>query len=91
MSDQMNPTTPEAITAIRKRLIGENKVTIDQAAVVFDVTTRSIYSAITRHSIPFTKIFGTRYLELDDLRRAVFEDGNTAPRRSGRPRKHSSN
>jgi len=90
MSELMPSAAPPAadteIAAIRAKLIG-NKVTIAQAAAAFNVSERSVYLAIEARSIPFVKVFGVRYLEPDDLRRALVLDQSSAPRGRGRPRK----
>lgn len=80
--------TDPAAEALRKAVIGD-RVTIEQAAQAFGVTTRSIYNAIARHRIPFVRAFGTRFLAPDDLRRCLLAEGNAAPRGRGRPRKHA--
>jgi excisionase family DNA binding protein len=89
MSDMTTTTPPPAddavIAGLRAKLIG-NKVTIAQAAAAFGVTERTVYLAIDRHRIPFVKVFDVRYLEPDDLRRALVHDQNSAPRGRGRPR-----
>jgi hypothetical protein len=77
---------PAKIAALRASLIGK-KVTIAQAAAAFRVTERAIYQAIDLQKIPFSKVFGARYLEPDDLRRALVQSQNEAPRGRGRPRK----
>ncbi len=93
MSDPISTTPippPDApqpdLAAIRAALIGD-KITIAQAAAALTVTDRSIYNAIEQHGIPFSKVFGVRYLAPGDLRRALALDANTAPRGRGRPRK----
>jgi hypothetical protein len=93
MPDLMN-TTPIPLTegvqsdvsAIRAAMIGD-RITITQAAAAFDVTERSIYSAIEQHKIPYVKVFGVRYMAPADLRHALVLGSNTAPRGRGRPRK----
>ena len=88
MSDLMATTAAPAndpVAELRAKLIG-SKVPIEDAAAAFDVTVRAIYLAIARHRIPYTKIFNVRYLEPDDLRRALVSEQNTQ-RRRGRPRK----
>lgn len=76
----------EPALVLRAKLIG-NRVTIEQAAAAFDVTTRAIYQAIARHKIPFVKIFDVRYLDPEDLRSAIVAQSNTAPRGRGRPKR----
>jgi len=80
-----DPTDP-AVIALRASLIGD-RVTIPQAAAALDVTTRCIYGAITRHHIPYVRIFGVRYISPAALRAALSPESADAPRRRGRPRK----
>ena len=91
MSDHLmtaKATFPDdpAVAALRAKLIG-NKVTIAQAAAAFHVSERAIYLAIERDHIPYVKVFDVRYLEPDDLRRAVVKNQNLERRGRGRPRK----
>lgn len=80
-------TTDPAVAALRAKLIG-NRVNIKQIAEASDVTERAAYGAIAKHNIPFVKLFGIRWFEPDDVRKALVADHNTAPRGRGRPRKH---
>ena len=79
------PTDP-AVAALRANLIGD-RVTIEQAAAALNVTERSVYNAITRHSIPFVRVFGVRYLKPDAIRAALLGEITKEPRPRGRPRK----
>jgi hypothetical protein len=80
------PTEPDApeIAAIRAELIGR-RINITTAAAALGVTERSIYNAIDRYQIPFVKVFGQRYLSIDDIRSALTADQSRRGR--GRPRK----
>jgi hypothetical protein len=90
MSDLMTTTPmPEIdldIAAIRGSLIG-NRITIAQAATALGVSERAIYLALEKRPIPYVRCFNVRYMELEDLRRALVTDQNTAARGRGRPRK----
>ena len=86
MSEMLTTTTEVDTAAIRGAVIG-NRITIAQAAAALGVTERSVYNAIEAHRVPYVKVFNTRYLALDDLRRALVHDHNVATRGRGRPRK----
>jgi len=81
------PTDPAA-AALRAALIGD-RVTIEQAAAALGVTPRAVYGAISRHDIPYVRVFGVRYLSPDALRAALVREVNRRPRRPGRPSKNA--
>jgi Homeodomain-like domain len=79
------PPDPEAV-AIRQAIIG-NRKTIKQIAAALDVTERTIYNIIDAHHVPYIKALGVRWLEPDDIRRALLGKLEPPPPRRGRPRK----
>ncbi len=83
----MTATPPDAAgsTDLHAAFVGR-RITIDQAAAALGVTPRAIYQQITLRNIPFIKMFGTRYIDPDDLRAAVVQVHNAPARGRGRPR-----